>query len=300
MTATNSLQSTVDEMLLDAGETDPNLRAALLSLGALASLPVPEPRPELAALLSAQTVPLARHRLRRTRRTAAVGLAVIAGMGLGVTGVAATASAPKVHASPSIQQLMQDWVPAWTIAGTLASGEAASDLTGAAPSESGVETAPAPADPGQSDPGPAGPGQTDSEPAGHRTAGHGATGPDSKRPANAEPGTPGWNDKHHAAHRGPGSSGAEGAAGSSPAADDDATRNTSGNGAGVAQDRTAPLVPPRTPGGIPADVPAMTGKLITGAPAAVGEAALPGPFANERTGAGNAGPGSIWLKKFNR
>jgi hypothetical protein len=51
---TSPLLRTVDEMLLDAGETDPDLRATLLSLGALASLPVPAPGGELAALLSAQ------------------------------------------------------------------------------------------------------------------------------------------------------------------------------------------------------------------------------------------------------
>ena len=114
---TSTLLCTVDEMLLDAGETDPRLRATLLQLGALASLPVPEPRAELAALLSAPTSQLARQRLRRRHRTAAVGLAVIAGMGLGVTGVAATASAPSANARGSVQHLLQDWAPSWTIAG---------------------------------------------------------------------------------------------------------------------------------------------------------------------------------------
>ncbi|MFY9633617.1 MAG: hypothetical protein WAL27_02725, partial [Cellulosimicrobium cellulans] len=124
---TSPLLRTVDEMLLDAGETDPGLRATLLSLGALASLPVPAPGGELAALLSAQPSQLARHRLRRSHRTAAAGLAVIAGMGLGVTGVAATAPAPGPNASRSVQHMLQDWAPSWTVTGA-PGAEAAGDL----------------------------------------------------------------------------------------------------------------------------------------------------------------------------
>lgn len=115
----SSLIRTVDEMLLDAGAPDAaGLRAALLELGTLACLPVPEPGPELAALLSGQPNQLARHRLLREHRAAVVGLTVIAGMGLGVTAVAATGTAPEAQASSSIQHLLQDWAPDWTIIGT--------------------------------------------------------------------------------------------------------------------------------------------------------------------------------------
>jgi hypothetical protein len=41
---------------------------------------------------------------------------------------------------------------------------------------------------------------------------------------------------------------------------------------------------------------------VTEAPAVVGNlsAAILDPAGKEKTGAGDAGPGSIWLKKFNR
>lgn len=114
---TRSLARTVDDMLLDAGETDARLRSALLSLGSLRSLPVPEPGAELAALLlSGPAHQLERHRLLRRHRGSVVGLAVIAGMGLGVTGVAATGSVPDGSANSSVQQMLADWSPAWTIA----------------------------------------------------------------------------------------------------------------------------------------------------------------------------------------
>jgi hypothetical protein len=49
-------------------------------------------------------------------------------------------------------------------------------------------------------------------------------------------------------------------------------------------------------------VPGGTGKLVTEAPAVVGSlaSAILDPSAKEKTGASDAGPGSIWLKKFNR
>ena len=45
-----------------------------------------------------------------------------------------------------------------------------------------------------------------------------------------------------------------------------------------------------------------TGKPVTEAPAVVGNLrlAILDPSAKEKTGASDAGPGSIWLKKFNR
>lgn len=296
---TSTLLSTVDEMLLDAGETDPELRSALLSLGAFASsLPVPEPRPELAALLSAQITPLARHRLRRRQRTAAVGLAVIAGMGLGVTGVAATASAPKVHASSSIQNMLQDWAPAWTIAGAPTASGAAGGLPGAPALWPGPGDASAPAEPGDTEPEP-----TDAEHAGRGSASEGSAASQSEMPGNAARGPAERSNKHDAANQGAGNSGAGHSAAGNSAADRGESRNASGTtGAGTANDKAAKKAPELDSGSAPADVLEGAGKLVTGAPAGVGNvaSAIIDPSAKEKTGASDAGPGSIWLKKFNR
>jgi hypothetical protein len=114
------LQETVDEMLFDSGQSDSSeLRAILFSLGSFASIPAPAPGVELAALMTGGTGdPLARRRWLRRHRSAVVGLAVIAGMGLGVTGVAATGTVHQGHpARASIQHLVEDWDPSWTISG---------------------------------------------------------------------------------------------------------------------------------------------------------------------------------------
>ncbi|GAA1775369.1 hypothetical protein GCM10009712_24100 [Pseudarthrobacter sulfonivorans] len=290
---TSPLLSTVDEMLLDAGETDAALRAALLSLGAFASLPVPEPRPELAALLSAQTAQLGRHRRRRRHRTAEVGLAVIAGMGLGVSGVAATASGPKLHASPSIQQMLQDWVPSWTIAGTPPAGSAGSDLPGVSAAGPAAEDASAPA--AQE--------STDAEPAGRSPAGQESSASESDAPGRPEHGAVGRSNNRDSADRGAGDPGAGNPGAGSSAADGGASRNAAGaTGPGIPQDKTAPEAPPRGAAGAPAGMLEKTGKLVTEAPAVVGNlaSAILDPAAKEKTGASDAGPGSIWLKKFNR
>jgi hypothetical protein len=123
------LLETVDEMLLDAGQSHAGeLRAALLSLGTLASLPAPVPGAELAALLAGPRDQLSRRRRLRRHRPAVVGLAVLAGMGMGVSGVAATASGQGQLSSPSVQHLLQDWVPAWNIAGGVLSASQAAGL----------------------------------------------------------------------------------------------------------------------------------------------------------------------------
>lgn len=138
------VMDTVDQILLEAGqEDDGDLRSALLSLGAMAAMPVPAPGPGLAGLLAGppahitrreaiareaaaceavaregarfRSDELARRRALRRNRSAVVGLTVIAGMGLGATGVAA--SLPEVkEGHTSVQQLLQDWAPRWTIA----------------------------------------------------------------------------------------------------------------------------------------------------------------------------------------
>ena len=108
---------TVDRLLIDAGHTDvPELRAALLSIASLAQMQVPAPGPELAAMLAGPQDELTKKRWLRQYRPAIVGLAVLAGMGLGVSGVAATSQV--AEGGPglwSIQELTTDWTPGWTL-----------------------------------------------------------------------------------------------------------------------------------------------------------------------------------------
>jgi hypothetical protein len=116
-TRDDSSGGTVDRLLRDAGHTDaPDLRAALYSLAALAQLPAPAPGPELAAMLAGPRDELTRQRWLRRHRPAVVGLAVLAGMGLGVSGVAATSPAPGPSSGQwSVQQLTTGWTPEWSI-----------------------------------------------------------------------------------------------------------------------------------------------------------------------------------------
>ncbi|TWD48761.1 hypothetical protein FB478_10899 [Arthrobacter sp. AG367] len=135
--ASDNLIALVDDMLQDAGAAqDAELRDTLVALGALASLPVPAPTGELAALLAAdgpaedaasgklegeQRVEqpdgeqwvddppgdeLARR--RRRHRPTALGLVLVAGMGLGVGGVAASSSAP---GDSPIEHVLTEWMP---------------------------------------------------------------------------------------------------------------------------------------------------------------------------------------------
>ncbi|MDR7160752.1 hypothetical protein [Arthrobacter sp. BE255] len=134
------LTDTVESMLLDAGqEQDTELRAALLSLGTLASLPAPVPNAQLAALLASRPDELTRRRRQRRHRnrSAIVGLAVVAGMGLGVTGVAASASGPAGKASLSVQHLLEDWAPPWNVSGLPAAAPAIGTVPEPAPVEPG-------------------------------------------------------------------------------------------------------------------------------------------------------------------
>jgi hypothetical protein len=131
---THNTAVAVEELLLDAGMgQDAELRRVLLAVGSLADLPAPEPTGQLAALLAAGTrgvpwkVPqhssatesalgdeLGRRRLRAHRPTV-VGLALVAGMGMGVGTVAASSTDPAHTGSHSVQQLLEDWSPSWTI-----------------------------------------------------------------------------------------------------------------------------------------------------------------------------------------
>jgi hypothetical protein len=280
---TRSLARTVDDMLLDAGETDARLRSALLSLGSLRSLPVPEPGAELAALLlSGPAHQLERHRLLRRHRGSVVGLAVIAGMGLGVTGVAATGSVPDGSANSSVQQMLADWSPAWTIA--------AAPL--AVPEDAGLPVElQAPGDQAIGDQA-VGDGAADQQ----GTSGLGA----------AQPGNPGAG----ASQAGAGQQGNSGSAGkengadgsSSKANDDGAPGNTAGGNAGGNAAKDA--------GSGDGEEPA--GKAGSDAAAGQDKAGKSGPVTSTveeagtllaKTGkatAGKADQGLIWLNKFSR
>jgi hypothetical protein len=120
------LPALVDDMLAEAGHReDAELRAALFSLGSLASLPAPAPSAELARLMAgagkvspsvAPAYELARRRRRRIHRPTALGLALVAGMATGIGGVAASSQAPVQAGSSSVQELLEGWRPSWNIA----------------------------------------------------------------------------------------------------------------------------------------------------------------------------------------
>lgn len=139
---THHLTAVAEEMLLDAGlAQDAELRRALLAVGRLADRPVPVPSGRLAALLAepAHAAPedaraharddsqgpddttifpgdeLGRRRRLRSHRPTVVGLALVAGMGLGVGTVAASPAGSAPAGSLSIQQMLEDWAPSWTI-----------------------------------------------------------------------------------------------------------------------------------------------------------------------------------------
>lgn len=83
----------VDELLLEADlSDDADMRTVLLSLRTLGNLPAPAPGPELAAMLAGPHDQLAKRRWQRKHRAALAGVAVVAAMGLGVSGVAAASS----------------------------------------------------------------------------------------------------------------------------------------------------------------------------------------------------------------
>ncbi|WP_144661406.1 hypothetical protein [Paenarthrobacter nicotinovorans] len=96
----------VDELLLDADLGDaPDLRQALLAVGNFADAAAPEPGEELAAMLAGPYDDVSKRRWRHKHRTAVVGVAVVAAMGLGVSGVAAASSG--FTRSPSFEGLWE-------------------------------------------------------------------------------------------------------------------------------------------------------------------------------------------------
>ncbi|MFJ5955929.1 hypothetical protein ACIQC5_08210 [Paenarthrobacter sp. NPDC092416] len=109
-------ETIVDELLLDADLADAtDVRHALLSLGSFATLPAPAPGAELAAMLTGPHDELTKRRWQRKHRTAVVGFAVVAAMGLGVSGVAA-ASSGFTRNPDFIDQLLGNWAPQWKTA----------------------------------------------------------------------------------------------------------------------------------------------------------------------------------------
>lgn len=111
----NEREAIVDELMLDAGLADPSdVRQALLSLGSFANLPAPAPSVELAAMIAGPHDELSKRRWRHKHRTAVVGVAVVAAMGLGVSGVAAASSG--FTRAPSFAGLMGNIAPQWTAA----------------------------------------------------------------------------------------------------------------------------------------------------------------------------------------
>lgn len=106
----------VDELLLDADLVDAcDVRHTLLSLGSLATLPTPTPGAELAAMMAGPHDELTRRRWQRKHRTAVVGFAVVAAMGLGVSGVAA-ASSGFTRTPTFVDELLGNLAPQWNAA----------------------------------------------------------------------------------------------------------------------------------------------------------------------------------------
>lgn len=111
----NEREAIVDELLLDADLSDPSdVRLALLSIGSLANLAAPAPGAELAAMMAGPHDELTKRRWRHKHRTAVVSVAVVAAMGLGVSGVAAASSG--FTRAPSLAGLMGNFVPQWSAA----------------------------------------------------------------------------------------------------------------------------------------------------------------------------------------
>jgi hypothetical protein len=106
----------VDELLLDAGLTGaPDVRQALLSIRSFANLPAPAPNGALAAMLAGPHDEVSKRRWRHKHRTAVVSVAVVAAMGLGVSGVAA-ASSGFTRTPAFINELLGDFAPPWSAA----------------------------------------------------------------------------------------------------------------------------------------------------------------------------------------
>lgn len=283
------LLDTVDEMLLDAGQAqDTNLRAALLSLGSLASVPAPTPNAQLAALLGSRPDELSWRRRLRRHRTTIVSLAVVAGMGLGVTGVAASASGPAEKSSVSVQHLLENWAPSWSLSELPLAAPGAGLLPNAEPEQAAPAGQDAAADSG-------GPGGHQESPA--------SKAPDQATPPGKSPGVPG--------NTGSADGGAD--AHHRPATPAAGTESAGTKSAGTEPAATEPKVPGQ-PGTLPDTTEAVatkeeaarqalekSAKLMSGVVPEKAAAGEPGEESARKSGIPTkADPGAKWLKKFNR
>jgi hypothetical protein len=100
--------------LLDAGLAESSdVRQTLVSIGSFANLPAPAPSAELAAMLAGPHDEVTKRRWRHKHRTAVVSVAVVAAMGLGVSGVAA-ASSGFTRNPAFIDELLGKIAPQWS------------------------------------------------------------------------------------------------------------------------------------------------------------------------------------------
>lgn len=291
----DSRRDMVEDMLLDAGHAgDPELRRALLSLGSLASLRVPAPSGQLARLMAgygeeppaaSSEVPdgwqgqrksgagdeLAWRRQLRRHRPMVLGLALIAGMGAGIGGVAASSPAPGHAGSSSVQQLLEDWSPSWSLPAQAAAGGLLQ-----ADTEDGTSRQPA-TEPGPTSPGPADIDQLQQDqPAGQPQM----MAPPPSSPASSEP------------------------ADTSPGRHED-------DGQQPGQDKASATVEAAVPDGAAGQPPGHgivsggEGQPADGAGEAVEAAGKPVREVVRQAGdaigaAGKPSPGNSWLQKFNR
>jgi len=104
-------QEFVRQLLADSGvDTSLPLQNALLDLRETAMLPAPAPSAELAAFMVPAPVPL--RRPRRRFRGAAIGLAIAAATGLGVSGVAAANPQFQTAADDTVRRIVGFFAPA--------------------------------------------------------------------------------------------------------------------------------------------------------------------------------------------
>lgn len=128
------LEGIVDELLLDGGLSGaPDVRQALLSLRSFANLPAPAPSAALARMLAGPHDEVSKRRWRHKHRTAVVSVAVVAAMGLGVSGVAA-ASSGFTRTPTFINELLGNFTPQPSAAPALPTPDAPKVSTEPAPS----------------------------------------------------------------------------------------------------------------------------------------------------------------------